>query len=114
MDLDLHASLAVLSACDTGRGRVRAGEGLVGLAWAFFVAGCPVTVVSHWKVEASATAELMVAFHREVKLGSSPAEALRTAAQQLLRKPAWRHPFFWAAFEAVGDAEPRLGLAARR
>ena len=46
VDLDLHADLVVLSACETGRGMFRGGEGMVGLAWAFLGAGCPATVVS--------------------------------------------------------------------
>jgi hypothetical protein len=54
MDLDLHADLAVLSACESGRGHLGAGEGIIGLTWAFFVAGCPATVASQWKVESRA------------------------------------------------------------
>src|SRR6185295_5222363 len=50
MNLDLKARLVVLSACETARGRVTAGEGMIGLAWALFVAGCPTAVVSQWKV----------------------------------------------------------------
>ena len=111
LDLDLHAQLAVLSACDTGRGRVGAGEGLVGLTWAFFVAGCPATVASQWKVEARGTAELMVAFHRELKQGRPTAEALRAAERRLLRDPAWRHPFFWAAFVVIGAADEAPSLS---
>jgi CHAT domain-containing protein/Tfp pilus assembly protein PilF len=84
MNLDLNADLAVLSACETGRGRVGAGEGMIGLSWAFFVAGCPTTVVSQWKVESASTTELMLAFHRNLKKGQSKATALRSAALKLL------------------------------
>lgn len=59
MKLDLNADLVVLSACETARGRVGAGEGVIGLTWALFVAGCPRTVVSQWKVESASTTELM-------------------------------------------------------
>lgn len=48
-DLPLHADLAVLSACDTARGKIGIGEGAIGLSWAFFAAGCPTTVVSQWR-----------------------------------------------------------------
>jgi CHAT domain-containing protein len=64
MQLDLKADLAVLSACETARGRYGAGEGMIGLTWALFVAGVPTTVVSQWKVESAGTRELMVDFHR--------------------------------------------------
>jgi len=67
MQLDLHADVAVLSACDTARGRVRAGEGLIGMSWALFIAGTPTTVVSQWKVDSASTASIMIAFHRILK-----------------------------------------------
>jgi len=109
MDLDLRADLAVLSACESGRGRVGAGEGLIGLSWAFFVAGTPTTVVSQWKVESQSTTELMTAFHRarQAELRSeSPfatARSLRRAELQLLRTSRYAHPFYWAPFVVVGN-----------
>lgn len=111
MDLDLGADLVVLAACETGRGRVGAGEGLIGLVWAVFVAGSPTSVVSLWRVDAASTTELMVEFHRQLLLArpsSSGArgtgQALRKAALRLLRTREYRHPFYWAGFVAVGDA----------
>ena len=101
----MNSDLAVLSACETGRGRVGAGEGIIGLSWAFFVAGCPTTVVSQWKVESASTTELMLAFHRNLKKGQSKAAALRAAALRLLDDSRYRHPFYWAAFVVVGDAD---------
>ncbi len=110
MQLDLKAELAVLSACETARGRVSAGEGMIGLAWAFFVAGTPTTVVSQWKVESSSTTELMTAFHRARKANLArsqsafaTARALREAELQLLRSQEYSHPFYWASFVAIGD-----------
>jgi CHAT domain-containing protein len=105
LDLRLNADLAVLSACETGRGQAGAGEGLIGMSWAFFVAGCPATVASQWKVDAASTGRLMVAFHRELKANHTPAEALRLAALAQLRRPRDRHPFYWAGFVAMGDAD---------
>jgi CHAT domain-containing protein len=64
MEMDLKAELAVLSACDTGRGRVGDGEGLIGMTWALFVAGVPTTIASQWEVPSESTTKLMVAFHR--------------------------------------------------
>src|SRR5437899_9377741 len=71
MQMDFKADLAVLSACETARGRISAGEGVIGLTWAFFVAGVPTTVVSQWKVESASTSKLMVSFHRALRAGPS-------------------------------------------
>ena len=109
MGLDLHADLAVLSACETARGRISAGEGVIGLSWAFFVAGTSTTVVSQWKVESTSTAELMLAFHRARKAneqGASPfgtARALQRAELKLLHDPRFSDPVYWAGFIVVGD-----------
>jgi CHAT domain-containing protein len=100
--LDLHASLAVLSACDTARGRVAAGEGVVGFSWALFVAGVPTVVVSQWKVDSASTSELMVEFHRRRRAGQGEARAMQGAVRALRENPAYRHPFFWAPFIVVG------------
>jgi CHAT domain-containing protein/tetratricopeptide (TPR) repeat protein len=113
LELDLGADLAVLSACETGRGRAGAGEGLIGMTWAFFVAGCPTTVASQWKVEAASTDRLMLAFHRELRRSRAPAEALRLAALAQLRRGAERHPFYWAGFVAMGDAYSSAALSPR-
>ncbi|MFN0083908.1 MAG: CHAT domain-containing protein [Blastocatellia bacterium] len=105
MKLNLRANLVVLSACESGRGRIGAGEGLIGLTWAFFVAGAPTTVVSQWKVDAARTSELMLAFHRRLRVNRLPkAEALRQAELLLLRNPKYRHPFYWAGFSILGVA----------
>jgi CHAT domain-containing protein/Tfp pilus assembly protein PilF len=112
LEMSLDADLAVLSACETGRGQSGAGEGLIGMSWAFFVAGCPATVASQWKVEAASTNRLMLAFHRELRAGRTPAEALRLAALAQLRRPDERHPFYWAGFVAMGDADPARSAAA--
>ena len=104
LNLDLNADLVVLSACETARGRVGAGEGMVGISWAFFVAGSPTTVVSQWKVESASTTELMLSFHRNLMKGDSKAQALRSAALKLLGDSRYRHPFYWAGFVVIGDA----------
>ena len=109
MGLDLKADLVVLSACETARGRAAAGEGVIGLTWALFVAGSPATVVSQWKVEASSTTELMLEFHRQLRLGEGGADtpkgvALQRAAKKMLAGRKHRHPFYWAGFVVVGDA----------
>lgn len=108
MDLNLRADLVVLSACETARGRVSEGEGVIGMSWALFVAGAPATVVSQWKVDSASTTELMLGFHKNLRAGAggapAKAEALRRAALSLMRTPEYRHPFYWAGFIVVGDA----------
>ena len=110
MKLDLNADLVVLSACETARGRVGAGEGMIGLTWALFVAGSPSTLVSQWKVDSAATKLLMLDFHRGLRLGTgvsrtreSKSEALRQAALKMMRSGDYGHPFYWAGFIMVGD-----------
>src|SRR5262249_60789222 len=109
MQLDLKADLAVLSACETARGRFGAGEGMIGLTWALFVAGVPNTVVSQWSVESASTRDLMLSFHRALnspvgagKANATKSEALRLAALKLMKNPATSHPFYWAGFVLVG------------
>lgn len=108
MRMELNAELVVLSACETARGRISAGEGVIGLSWALFVAGSPVTVVSQWKVDSASTTELMLGFHQQLKShpASPPtakAQAMQTAALQLLHRKQYRHPFYWAGFVVIGD-----------
>jgi CHAT domain-containing protein len=104
LQMNLHAELVVLSACETARGRVGAGEGIIGLSWALFVSGVPTTVLSQWKVESESTTRLMIAFHENRKSGLSDAEALRAAALGLKKNPLYSHPFYWAPFIALGAA----------
>ncbi len=107
MQLRLHARLVVLSACETARGQVGAGEGMMGLSWAFLMAGVPAIVVSQWPVESASTTALMIEFHRQLlargRARVSKAEALRRAALKLLQRDHTLHPFYWAAFVVIGD-----------
>lgn len=108
MKLDLQAELAVLSACQTARGQVGSGEGLIGMSWALFMAGTSTTVASQWKVDSASTARMMIDFHRNLRAEKGPsqasaAEALRRAAIKLMADPKYRHPFFWSGFVVVGN-----------
>ena len=107
MQLDLHADLVVLSACQTARGRIGAGEGMIGMSWAFFVAGVPTMVASQWKVDSASTAKLMIDFHKRLRgEGATPVlnkePALQQAALSLMKDPRYRHPYFWAGFVVIG------------
>ena len=87
----------VLSACETGLGRLVLGEGIVGLTRAFFYAGASALSVSLWKVADASTARLMYAFYRAVLAGRPLATALREAQLAMLAG-AQPHPFYWAPF----------------
>ncbi|HYR27717.1 MAG TPA: CHAT domain-containing protein, partial [Thermoanaerobaculia bacterium] len=100
--LPLRARLAVISACSTAQGKVRPGEGIIGLSWAFLVAGCPTIVASQWRVPSASTARLMIEFHRELSRGVAPPEALQRAQMTMMSDRRYRHPFHWAAFVVVG------------
>lgn len=104
MQLDLHADLVVLSACQTARGRIGAGEGMVGMSWAFFVAGVPTMVASQWKVDSASTAKLMIDFHKRLReeTTTSKAAILQQASLALMKDPRYRHPYFWAGFVLMG------------
>jgi CHAT domain-containing protein/tetratricopeptide (TPR) repeat protein len=102
-DLDWDVDLVVLSACNTGRGQKRSGEGVVGLTWALFAAGAPSQVVSQWAVNDSSTALLMKNFYGELEKKRPRAEALRTASLALLRDGEHAHPYYWAPFILMGD-----------
>lgn len=111
MKLDLNAEMIVLSACQTARGRVGAGEGMIGMSWALFVAGSPTVIVSQWKVDSARTTDLMLEFHQNLlrrKSGNQPAmtkaEALREAALKLLHGQ-YNHPAYWAGFVLIGNEQ---------
>jgi CHAT domain-containing protein/tetratricopeptide (TPR) repeat protein len=102
MKLDLNAELAVLSACETARGHIAAGEGIIGMSWALFVAGSPAAIVSQWKVDSARSSELMIEFHRNLlQKRMTKSEALRQAALKVFRGP-YNHPTYWAGFILIG------------
>jgi CHAT domain-containing protein len=102
--LELKAELVVLSACRTALGKTLRGEGVLGLARAFFHAGSERVVVSLWEVSDEATAELMRHFYRGLLLDHlPPAQALRQAQLALSRAPRFRAPYYWAGFVLQGE-----------
>jgi CHAT domain-containing protein len=105
MRLKLNADMVTLSACRTGLGQLLRGEGIIGLTRSFLYAGAESVVVSLWNVNDIATASLMKAFYQNLQRGLGKDDALRQAKLELLkgRQPAWRHPYYWAAFVLVGD-----------
>ena len=99
--LDLTSTdLAVLSACETGLGEVRRGEGIFGLRRAFAIAGAGTLVMSLWKIPDTETRDLMIEFYRRAAAGESFAQALR-AAQRHVRETS-PHPLAWAGLLCIG------------
>ena len=104
--LDLSCDLLVLSACNSARGKVFRGEGLVGMPFAALGAGAQRALVSLWSVDDAATAALMEAFYSALfEQRLPPAAALRQAQRQLFEPQdgPWRSPYYWAGFVLYGD-----------
>ena len=100
-----RTKLVVLSACQTGIEQQFGGEGAIGFARPFLVAGVPVVVASLWPVNSDATSELMIAFHRFRRLGHlSASEALMRAQQEMLAvgNSRYSNPYYWAGFTTIG------------
>lgn len=106
--LDLDADLAVLSACETGNGRISPGEGVIGMSWAFLVAGTRSVVVSQWRINSASTSQLMKSFYQGLASQNdannrSKSQALREASLRLLKDRRYHHPFYWAGFVLVSN-----------
>ncbi|MEG3921244.1 tetratricopeptide repeat protein [Microcoleus sp. POL10_C6] len=101
-DMKLQASLVVLSACNTGEGRIT-GDGVIGLSRALISAGVPSVIVSLWAVPDAPTSELMQAFYQNLQNNPDKAQALRQA--MLTTMKTHPQPRNWAAFTLIGEAE---------
>jgi CHAT domain-containing protein/lipopolysaccharide biosynthesis regulator YciM len=95
--------LVTLSACDTGVGEVKNGEGIYGLRRAFVLAGSETLVMSLWPVSDYVTRELMTAYYKGLKQGQGRGEALRQVQLAMLKRKGREHPFFWASFIQAGE-----------
>jgi len=106
--MKLNAQLVVLSACNTGYGSFKKGEGVVSLARGFAYSGVPSVVMSLWKVSDRSTARLMKYFYTYLKEGYSKDKALQLAKLQFLGEndPFYSNPHFWAGFVQIGDTVP--------
>jgi len=107
-NLDLNARLTVLSACNTGTGNLRKGEGVMSLARGFLYAGCPTIVMTLWEVEDNAGTQIMSAFYQNLKKGRPSDEALRLAKLHYLENasPRMAHPHYWLGYVNIGNAQP--------
>jgi len=109
--LRLDADMVVLSACETGIGTLRRGEGVMSLARAFAYTGVPATTMSLWSVLDETTSKIMVNYYEHLKKsGITKDQALRLAKLDFLdkdvEKSQHQHPYYWAAFVHIGNAEP--------
>jgi CHAT domain-containing protein len=107
--LDLNADLVVLSACQTAGGKMEKGEGIQGLARAFFCAGSKSVVASLWNVNDRSTSRFMKDFYAYLTAGKTKQEALRLTKVKMSRSGEWR-PCHWAAFVLVGEGGAGVGL----
>lgn len=106
--MKVNASLVTLSACNTGYGKIKKGEGVMSLSRAFAYAGVPSTVMSLWPASDKSTPELMKYFYQNLKDGQAKDVALNNARKQYLStaKGKARHPFYWGGFVMIGDNQP--------
>jgi CHAT domain-containing protein len=102
-NLELNADLAVLSACDTGRGWTGTGDGVIGLSRSFIGAGAASVMVSLWAIPDQPTATLMTEFYGNLNQGQDAAQALRQA--MLITRDRYPSPSAWAAFTLTGAVD---------
>lgn len=103
--MELNAQLVVLSACETGYGKIEQGNGVASLARSFMYAGVPSLIVSLWQVNDQSTSIIMQELYKNLDKGMSKAEALRQAKLYYMKGAAGvaAHPAFWSAFIQLGD-----------
>ncbi len=102
-DLKLNADLIVLSACKSGLGRQIRGEGVTGLARAFFAAGASTVLVSFWNVNDRSTADFMTTFYKNrLQKGHDKTAGLKQTRLEMIRNQKYSHPYYWAPFVLIG------------
>ncbi len=104
--MHLNADLVVLSACETGVGKIVGGEGVFSLARAFLDAGCPSAAMTLWSVDDEATDQLTQSFLRHIREGKRKDIALQLAKKEFLESGKSAAPYFWSGFVLTGDAGP--------
>jgi CHAT domain-containing protein len=105
--LDLWGTqLVVLSACETGVGKVTNGDGVYGLRRALVIAGAESLVMSLWQVDDAATRDLMAGYYARLAAGKPRSSALRDVQLEIQGKPKYAHPYYWASFLPAGDNTP--------
>jgi CHAT domain-containing protein len=105
--LDLWGTkLVVLSACETGVGKVTNGEGVYGLRRALVIAGAESLVMTLWQVDDLATRDLMAGYYARLRAGKGRGVALRDTQLAIAAQGKYAHPYFWASFLSAGAEAP--------
>jgi len=106
-NLNIPAELVVLSACETGLGEIKRGEGIVGIGKGFSYAGAKSMVTTLWRVSDNSTANFMPLFYKNLKSGQAKDEALWNAKKEFIKTYRTAgHPFFWSGYVAYGNMQP--------
>jgi CHAT domain-containing protein len=108
-NLRLNAAMVVLSACETGVGELKKGEGVVSLARAFAYAGAQSVISTLWSVNDASTTSIMQEMYKQLRAGAGKSEALQTSKISFLERGAddlAAHPYYWSAYIAIGDMQP--------
>ncbi|MGQ1911733.1 CHAT domain-containing protein [Marinifilum sp. RC60d5] len=107
-NMKFNARMVVLSACSTGDGKLREGEGVMSLARGFFYAGCPSLIMTLWTVEDQTGSNLMSDFYGYLSQGFTKDNALRQAKLDYLKNAdaLKSHPYFWSGYVSLGDVHP--------
>ena len=107
-NLELNARMAVLSACNTGSGKLQRGEGIMSLARGFLYAGVPSIIMTLWEVNDVSGSDIMTGFYSYIKKGYQKDEAIRLAKIDYLSNANQinAHPYFWSAYVGIGDIKP--------
>jgi len=106
--LHLRAKMVVLSACKSGSGNLKTGEGIISLARGFSYAGCPSVLMSLWDVEDRSATRIMKTYYRNLRLGKTKDRALQEAKISYLKEadPMTSHPHLWMGMITIGNPEP--------
>ncbi|MCF6351643.1 MAG: CHAT domain-containing protein [Cyclobacteriaceae bacterium] len=102
-NLTFSADLVVLSACETGLGKLSKGEGIIGLTRAIIYSGANNIVVSLWSVADASTSQLMIDFYANMLKGQAYSKALANAKRQMINDPSYSKPYYWAPFVLIGN-----------
>ncbi len=105
----INSKLVVLSACQTGKGKLEKGEGVIGLYRSFLFAGTQAVLMSLWSINDKATAEFMKYFYENLVQGCSKVEALQKAKIRMIASE-YSHPFYWAAFVLNGEGQSSIEI----
>jgi len=108
--LKLNADLVVLSACETAKGKLEKGEGIIGMSSAFLCAGAKSVLSSLWNINDKPTAKFMKYFYQYLTEGKTKAQALRLAKIKMINSK-YKHPFYWAAFILIGDYNSTIKIS---